>query len=230
MHPIEGLVLHEVTYIDGGRARPILYRASLSEMVVPYGSTSLNHWWKNAFDAGDAGLGRMANSLELGCDCLGEIVYLDAVAVGDDGVASALRNAICLHEEDYGILWKHVDPGNAVAEVRRSRRMVVSSVATVGNYEYGFFWYFYLDGTIQAEVKLTGIIQTQAVSPGDPGPVREPGDARAGRPAPPAHVQLPARRLPGRPGQFGLRGRRGARADRAGQPVRQRVHCPGHAA
>jgi primary-amine oxidase len=49
------------------------------------------------------------------------------------------------------------------AEVRRSRRMVVSFIATVGNYEYGFYWYLYLDGSIGAEVKLTGIIQTQAV-------------------------------------------------------------------
>jgi primary-amine oxidase len=142
----------------------------------------MNHWWKNAFDAGDAGLGRMATSLELGCDCLGEIVYLDAVAVGDDGTATALKNAICLHEEDYGILWKHVDPGNGAAEVRRSRRMVVSSVATVGNYEYGFFWYFYLDGTIQAEVKLTGIIQTQAVVPGTRVPYANPVTAELAGP------------------------------------------------
>src|SRR5205085_6865607 len=47
-------------------------------------------------------------------------------------------------------------------EVRRSRRLVVSFIATVGNYEYGFYWYFYLDGTIQLEVKLTGIMSTQA--------------------------------------------------------------------
>ena len=40
--------------------------------------------------------------------------------------------------------------------MRRSRRLVVSSIATVGNYEYGFYWYFYLDGSIQLEVKLTG--------------------------------------------------------------------------
>ncbi len=174
LHPIEGLVLHEVCYIEAGRTRPILYRASLSEMVVPYGSASLNHWWKNAFDAGDVGLGKMANSLELGCDCLGEIVYLDAVSVAGDGTAAPLRNAICLHEEDYGILWKHVDPLNGTSEVRRSRRMVVSSIATVGNYEYGFFWYFYLDGTIAAEVKLTGIIQTQAVAPGSRVPYANP--------------------------------------------------------
>jgi primary-amine oxidase len=134
----------------------------------------MNHWWKNAFDAGDVGLGLTANSLELGCDCLGEIVYLDAVKVDAAGTATTLRNAICLHEEDYGILWKHVDQPNGRSETRRSRRMVVSSISTVGNYEYGFFWYFYLDGTIQAEVKLTGIIQTQAVRPGERVPYANP--------------------------------------------------------
>jgi primary-amine oxidase len=174
LHPIEGLVLHEVVYIDDNRPRPILHRASMSEMIVPYGSASLNHWWKNAFDAGDVGLGKCANSLELGCDCLGEIVYMDAVSVDENGDASVLKSAICLHEEDYGILWKHVDPANNLSETRRSRRMVVSSIATVGNYEYGFFWYFYLDGTIAAEVKLTGIIQTQAVSPGTRVPYANP--------------------------------------------------------
>src|SRR2546430_2298172 len=185
MHPIEGLVLHEICYLDGERARPIIYRASMAEMIVPYGSTALNHWWKNAFDAGDVGLGKMANSLELGCDCLGEIVYLDAVAVDEDGEAAPLENAICLHEEDYGILWKHADALNEVSEVRRSRRMVASFIATVGNYEYGFYWYFYLDGTIQAEVKLTGIIQTQAVRPGERVPYANPvTPERAGPPQP----------------------------------------------
>jgi primary-amine oxidase len=174
MHPIDGVVLHEVSYIEGDRARPILYRASVAEMIVPYGSTAINHWWKNAFDAGEVGLGKSANSLTLGCDCLGEIVYLDAVKVDEDGSVSTLPQAICLHEEDYGILWKHTDVANGVAEVRRSRRMVVSFIATVGNYEYGFFWYFYLDGTIQAEVKLTGIIQTQAVVPGTRVPYANP--------------------------------------------------------
>ena len=174
LHPVEGLVLHEVTYIEGDRPRPILFRASMSEMVVPYGSTAMNHWWKNAFDAGECGLGLCASSLELGCDCLGEIVYLDGVQVDAAGAATPLRNAICLHEEDYGILWKHVDARHRVSETRRSRRMVVSSISTVGNYEYGFFWYFYLDGTIQAEVKLTGIIQTQAVRPGERVPYANP--------------------------------------------------------
>jgi primary-amine oxidase len=166
MHPIEGLVLHEIGYQDGDRLRPIVYRASLSEMIVPYGSTAPNHWWKNAFDAGDVGLGKLANSLRLGCDCLGSIVYLDAVMADEDGNAVTIPQAVCVHEEDHGILWKHYDMASQVAEVRRARRLVVSFISTVGNYEYGFYWYFGLDGTIQAEVKLTGIIQTQAVVPG----------------------------------------------------------------
>ncbi len=49
--------------------------------------------------------------------------------------------------------------------MRRSRRLVISSLITVGNYEYGFYWYFYQDGTIEVEVKLTGILLTSAVDP-----------------------------------------------------------------
>src|SRR5581483_12275525 len=78
-----------------------------------------------------------------------------------------IKNAICIHEEDYGILWEHYDWRLRTAEVRRSRRLVVSFIATVGNYEYGFYWYFYQDGTIQHEVKLTGVISNGAVAPGE---------------------------------------------------------------
>ncbi len=169
MDPLEGLVLWTVGYEDGGRVRPIVYRASVSEMVVPYGHPGPMHAWKSAFDAGEWGLGRMANSLTLGCDCLGEIRYFDDVFADERGKPHTRRNAICMHEEDYGILWKHVDMVSGRTEVRRSRRLVVSSIATVGNYEYGFYWYFYLDGSMQLEVKLTGIMSTMAVEGGDPG-------------------------------------------------------------
>jgi len=78
-----------------------------------------------------------------------------------------MHNAICIHEEDFGVLWKHKDWRTGAAAVRRSRRLVVSSIATVGNYEYGFYWYFYQDGTIESEVKLTGIVHTRGVEPGE---------------------------------------------------------------
>jgi primary-amine oxidase len=166
MDSIEGLVLHTVGYEDKGRVRPLVYRAAVSEMVVPYGDPGPMHSWKSAFDAGEWGLGRMANSLTLGCDCLGEITYFDDVFADERGRPHTRPNSVCLHEEDYGILWKHLDMTSGRTETRRSRRLVVSSIATVGNYEYGFYWYFYQDGTMQFEVKLTGIMSTMGVADG----------------------------------------------------------------
>lgn len=178
MQPVEGLVLHQVGYRDGERLRPVLHRASIAEMVVPYGSTHPAQSWKNAFDMGEWGVGRFANSLELGCDCLGVIHYFSDTVIDEHGrTASERPNVICLHEEDYSILWKHQDLHTFATEVRRSRRLVVSSIHTVGNYEYGFYWHFYLDGSIELLVKLTGIVQPQAVAPGDdPGNANPIGD------------------------------------------------------
>jgi primary-amine oxidase len=161
--PREGLVLHTVGYEDEGQVRPILYRASLAEMTVPYGDPQVQCYRKNAFDVGEYGVGMLANSLTLGCDCLGSIRYFDATLSNSKGEPVIIKNAVCLHEEDYGILWKHMDWRTDQTEVRRSRRLVVSFIATVGNYEYGFFWYFYQDGSIQYEAKLTGMMNTTAV-------------------------------------------------------------------
>jgi primary-amine oxidase len=166
----EGLVLHTVSYDDDGVERPILYRASICEMVVPYGDPHEQYYRKNAFDIGEYGLGMLANSLALGCDCLGVIHYFDFPLVDSHGKVTPLKNAVCLHEEDFGILWKHTDWRTGQSEVRRSRRLSVSFIATVGNYEYGFYWYFYQDGSIQCEIKLTGIMNTTALEPGQTSP------------------------------------------------------------
>jgi primary-amine oxidase len=40
----------------------------------------------------------------------------------------------------------------------------VSSIVTVQNYEYAFYWYFYQDGALETEVKLTGILLTTAAA------------------------------------------------------------------
>jgi Cu2+-containing amine oxidase len=86
----EGLTLHQIELAG----RPVIYRASVPEMVVPYGF-------------------------------------------------------------------------NGSAQSRRQRRLVVSYFTTVGNYDYGFYWYFYLDGTIECEVKMTGIVFTAGHPGGD---------------------------------------------------------------
>ncbi len=163
----EGLVLHSIGWNGGDRRRPIMRRASLAEMVVPYGEVRESQAFKNALDVGEIGLGRCVNSLELGCDCLGDITYLDGAWCLEDGSPVKVPQAICIHEEDFGISWKHTDTQTSTAEVRRSRRLVISSLFTVGNYDYGIFWYLYVDGTIQMEVKLTGVVTTQAHADGD---------------------------------------------------------------
>jgi len=154
----EGLLLHQVGF-DG---RPIVYRASIAEMVVPYADPSPVRSWQNYFDTGEYLLGRYANTLAHGCDCVGEITYLDVVIADEFGRPRSLPKAICIHEEDDGILWKHSDLWSGSTQTRRQRRLVVSFFTTVGNYDYGFYWYLYLDGTIRFETKATGIPFTSA--------------------------------------------------------------------
>ncbi|GAA4013512.1 primary-amine oxidase [Streptomyces plumbiresistens] len=157
----EGLVLHNLAFADpdhGGEVRPVVYRASIAEMLVAYADPAPTRYWQNYFDTGEYLFGRYTNSLTLGCDCLGEIRYFDAVLADEFGNPRTIRNAICMHEEDYGTLWKHTDVYvEGVSEVRRQRRLVISFFTTVGNYDYGFYWYLYLDGKIELEAKLTGI-------------------------------------------------------------------------
>src|SRR5215831_17134049 len=153
----EGLTLHQISLHE----RPVVYRASIPEMVVPYGDPRFRYW-QAYFDSGEYLVGKWANSLELGCDCLGEIAYLDATVTDEGGQPRTIPNAICVHEEDFGILWKHTDIFNHSAQSRRQRRLVISYFTTVGNYDYGFYWYFYLDGTIELEVKATGVLFTSA--------------------------------------------------------------------
>lgn len=74
---------------------------------------------------------------------MGYIKYFDAHFTNFTGGVDTTENCVCLHEEDYGILWKHQDWRTGLAEVRRSRRLTVSFICTVANYEYGFYWHFY---------------------------------------------------------------------------------------
>jgi primary-amine oxidase len=161
--PQEGLVLHDVRF-DG---RSVLHRASCAEMIVPYGEPRLDHAWRTYFDAGEYGLGGCVNSLALGCDCIGEIRYLDAHLVDREGRPHTVASAICLHEEDAGLLWKHSDELAGRVDVRRARRFVLNSMVTVGNYDYAFRWYLHLDGSIECEVQLHGIVSTMALAPGE---------------------------------------------------------------
>ncbi|KAG8834242.1 hypothetical protein FRC17_009318 [Serendipita sp. 399] len=182
----EGIAISTVTYNDEGNIRPLFYRLSLAEMVVPYAETAAPHARKFAFDVGEYGMGTQGNDLSLGCDCLGTIHYMarrilsifrfqsltsrikPGSYIGHSGEPITINKAICIHEEDDGILWKHTDfrPGGR-SHVVRSRRLVISMVATVANYEYAWYYYFGQDGSISFAIRLTGILNVYVLAPGE---------------------------------------------------------------
>jgi primary-amine oxidase len=168
LDPREGLVLYTVGLEDEGRVRSILYRASLSEMVVPYGDPTAAWFFRNSFDAGELGLGANASRLRPGADCPENCTVLDAVVADESGAPQTLRGAVALYERDAGIAWKHGD------NTRRARDLVIGYLTQVGNYEYGFDWVFHQDGTLECRVILTGIMAVKGVATGVHDPYAHP--------------------------------------------------------
>ena len=163
MHPREGLVLHTVSYDDQGRLRPILYRGSLSEMVVPYGDTDGNWRWRSAFDVGEYSIGRLASSIEPKTDAPEYATLIDATFAGDDGVPYVLPRALGIYERDGGLLWKHYEGYSTKNESRRARQLVIFSIATIGNYDYAVNWVFHQDGVLEVDAALSGIMLPKGV-------------------------------------------------------------------
>ena len=163
LHPREGLVLYTVGYEDQGKLRSILYRGSLSEMVVPYGDPSPGWFIRNAFDEGEYGIGALAVPLEATTDVPDNATLFPAILATERGNAQTRSRAVALYERDGGVLWKHVDYQTNRNESRRARQLVLSYFANVGNYEYGFNWVFHQDGTLEMEVLLTGIMSVKGV-------------------------------------------------------------------
>ncbi|KAL9124595.1 MAG: hypothetical protein Q9217_006087 [Psora testacea] len=158
----EGMVLYDVRYDN----RSLFYRLSLSDMNIPYADPRPPFHRKAAFDLGDAGAGVMANNLKLGCDCLGTIHYLNAFISDDKGNPDPRPNAVCIHEQDAGILWKHTNYRTNRAAVVRKRELVIQSIITVANYEYLLAFILDQAGEITYEVRATGIVSTQPIDEG----------------------------------------------------------------
>ncbi|MGH8645973.1 MAG: primary-amine oxidase, partial [Gammaproteobacteria bacterium] len=157
MHPRVGLVLYTVEHEDGGRYRSILYRASLSEMVVPYGDPGWRIW--NPLDAGEFGLGVYGrSSMTKGGEAPNNAVFFSSVVPNERGEPLEVPRAIALYERDGGVLWRH---GN---QVQRAEDLVLSFYTQIDNYDYGFNWVFHQDGVLEMEALLTGAVLWKAVS------------------------------------------------------------------
>lgn len=74
---------------------------------------------------------------------------MDAAFVNKAGEPQTIKNAICIHEEDSGILFKHTDFRDDSCTVTRARKLVISHVFTAANYEYAVYWILHQDGVVQ---------------------------------------------------------------------------------
>jgi primary-amine oxidase len=151
VHPRRGLELFDVAYEDGGRARPVLYRASVSEMIAPYGDPSFASWYPR--DEGDYGLANYSRVSAIPeADAPAHAVFASATMFDSRGAPVEVPRAVALFERDGGVLWRHG------AHSRRARQLVLASYATVDNYDYVFHWIFGQDGALEVQVQLTGIM------------------------------------------------------------------------
>jgi primary-amine oxidase len=162
-HQREGLVLYQVSYDDHGRVRPILYRGSLAELVVPYGDPEEFWKWRAPFDEGEYFLGMMAMPLQRGRQVPDHAVLVDSVLASDRGESYMTQGNVAVYERDGGVLWQHTDAESMRLECRRARELVVTSLLALGNYDYGLNWIFGEDGQLRVEVELGGIPLARAV-------------------------------------------------------------------
>ena len=132
-------------------------------MSIPYADPRHPFHKKSAFDLGDGGAGTLANNLQLGCDCLGSIHYLSGLICDSTGTPQPMPDAICIHEQDAGISWKHTNYRTGRASLVRNRELVVQSIITAANYEYVLAFIFNQAAELTYEVRATGVLSTQPI-------------------------------------------------------------------
>ena len=148
--PRRGLEVHDVSFADGGRRRPVLHSGSLSEIIAPYGDPEFASWYPR--DEGDYGMGIYSMSSAVENDVPANARFIGSTMHDHLGRPIVVPKAIAVYERDGGILWRHANVS------RRARQLVVSGHATIDNYDYQFNWVFGQDGTIESEVVLSGIM------------------------------------------------------------------------
>ncbi len=154
----EGLVIYDVRYVDNGKERSVMYRGSMPEMVVPYGSPDLFQASYNFFDAGEYRLGQgTARSLSPGADAPENAEYMPAVLHRENGTPFQIDRAVAIFEEYGGTLWRH----GTVS--RRATNLAIKYYTMIENYDYAFTWRFKEDGTIDVDIELTGIVEVKGV-------------------------------------------------------------------
>jgi primary-amine oxidase len=161
----EGLVIHQLGFRDPQTKamRPILYRGSVSEMLVPYAESAPQWLWREFFDSGEYGLGLNSTDVRPGKELPENAQVLDAVLPDEALKGSTYNDRIFLYERDGGPLVFHKQWSDNNRVYARGRELVIGFVATVGNYDYFYTWIFKQDGSFQFAVDLEGEILNKSV-------------------------------------------------------------------
>ncbi len=160
IHNREGLVISEVQYFDHSQKkwRYILYKGSLAEMIVNYGSPDLLNAVNNYFDVGVYRLFQdTARPLTRGADAPENATYLSSILHNEYGSPIRSDSSVAVFEEYGGVLWRHENHS------RRATNLAIKYYITAGNYDYGFKWVFKEDGNITVETELNGIPHIRTV-------------------------------------------------------------------
>jgi primary-amine oxidase len=160
----EGLVLHQIAFNDQGKLRSICYRASISEMLVPYSDPSPGWIWREFLDSGEYGLGYVSTEANAGKDLPENALTLDAVLPTESlETSSDYPNRVFFYEQDGGGLFAHTQSEDGNRIYARAKELVAGFVATVGNYDYLFKWVFRQNGTFAFEAELHGLILNKTI-------------------------------------------------------------------
>jgi primary-amine oxidase len=161
IHPRRSLEVFDVSFRDGDRYRPVLYRGSLAEVMTPYGDPGFGSWYPR--DEGDYGMasysGARAGAI-VGADAPENATFITAAIPGTEGQVITIDRAVAIYERDAGVLWRHAGTG------RRARQLVLSAYTTLDNYDYLFHWIFSQDGAIDVQVQLTGMMNVRPAGQG----------------------------------------------------------------
>jgi primary-amine oxidase len=163
----DGLVLHQIAFNDQGKLRSICYRASISEMLVPYSDPSDSWIWREFFDSGEYGLGYVSTEANAGKDLPENAVTLNAVLPTESlELSRDYPNRVFFYEQDGGGLFAHTQSDDGSSSHRiyaRAKELVTGFVATVGNYDYLYKWVFREDGSFAFEAELHGLILNKTI-------------------------------------------------------------------
>lgn len=159
----EGLVLYQIGFVDRGRLRSILYRASISEVLTSYGDPSASWRWMHFFDEGSFGLGYVSIPVTAGREVPTDALTLSPLMPEPDDpqFSETYSKRVYIYERDGGTLLHYEQNGRTV--YARSRNLVIGWTASLDNYLYSFNWVFKMDGSFAFEVELNGVVRTKFV-------------------------------------------------------------------